>query len=935
MQKIETIDREEAAVKNTKSKTMKIVIGSVFLFLFLILSAVSYNPVQGIRVNQVGYLPGDIKIALLITSTNLSGQPFYLKSGSGTVFSGLVGFDRGAYASNSHLYELDFSNYSTTGTYSLQVGGYTSPSFKIGLGDVLYKPLMDSTMHYFRYQRCGNTAGAEAGYGNCHFDDAVVKGGPMAGQRLDFTGGWHDANNPPKLIVTFGYSLMQLMIAYDRFSATGVFDGMNYPVLTEAKVGLDWVYKMWDPVHNVLYAQVGEENAYSGTRMAFALDLQPGSGANIAGKSAAALAMGAYLWKDSDPVLSNKWRTAAEQIYVYGKTRQKSWIDPWNFYPETGDPSKGWKDDMALAAVELYRCTNNLSYFNDALNNYLSLAVSESPSGSVGWWDSTAMANYEMARVYPAYLPTAVGYFQNVLSNYANEKYFNTAITTAIWGTVEELSCKAITALWYQDISGDASYQYMANMQRDYIFGRNPWGYSFVDSAGTNYMQNIYTGGRRIGWWGEGPSSVSTLNAANFSVSLGSFDTQDWWYSDVATNYVVNEHTITANSSGLQLLAWYSLGNTTSYAIAASAGSNGSISPSGSISVVQGANQLFSITPSSGFMVSSVLVDGADQGAITSYTFTNVQAAHAISATFAAKPTYTITASAGANGSISPSGNISVAQGSAQAFAISANTGYMVSSVLVDGANQGAIASYNFSNVQANHTIAAAFVAKPTYAIAASAGANGNISPSGSITVAQGSSQAFAISANTGYVVISVSVDGVNKGAITSYTFSNVLANHSISAVFAAKPQYAITASSGMNGTISPSGSVSITQGASQTYTIIPNTGYSISSVTVDGASKGAIATYTFMNVQANHTIGATFKSTTSFTITATAGSNGSISPSGTVKVTQGASQTFSIQANRGHSVRFVLVDNVSKGFITTYTFANVQSNHTISATFR
>ncbi|MCX5883813.1 MAG: hypothetical protein NTU74_19070, partial [Deltaproteobacteria bacterium] len=73
-----------------------------------------------------------------------------------------------------------------------------------------------------------------------------------------------------------------------------------------------------------------------------------------------------------------------------------------------------------------------------------------------------------------------------------------------------------------------------------------------------------------------------------------------------------------------------------------------------------------------------------------------------------------------------------------------------------------------------------------TYSISASAGANGAISPSGSVSVSQGASRAFTITANTGYKVQSVLVDGTSVGAVTSYSFSNVTANHTISATFAA-----------------------------------------------------------------------------------------------------------------------------------------------------
>jgi len=76
----------------------------------------------------------------------------------------------------------------------------------------------------------------------------------------------------------------------------------------------------------------------------------------------------------------------------------------------------------------------------------------------------------------------------------------------------------------------------------------------------------------------------------------------------------------------------------------------------------------------------------------------------------AAQPmTHTISASAGANGSISPSSNISVIKGANQTFAITPNSGYSIRDVKVDGTSVGAASSYAFSNVTENHTIHAEF----------------------------------------------------------------------------------------------------------------------------------------------------------------------------------------------------------------------------------
>ena len=146
-----------------------------------------------------------------------------------------------------------------------------------------------------------------------------------------------------------------------------------------------------------------------------------------------------------------------------------------------------------------------------------------------------------------------------------------------------------------------------------------------------------------------------------------------------------------------------------------------------------------------------------------------------------------------------------------------------------------------------------------TYKITASCNEGGTISPSGEVTVKKGESQSFTITPNAGYKIKSVTVDGSNQGTITTYTFSNVNAAHTITAEFE-KLTYNISASCGTGGTISPSGTTSVAYGSSKTYTIQPMDGYEIADVTVDGKSVGAVTSYTFSNIAQAHTIKATFR---------------------------------------------------------------------------
>ncbi len=226
---------------------------------------------------------------------------------------------------------------------------------------------------------------------------------------------------------------------------------------------------------------------------------------------------------------------------------------------------------------------------------------------------------------------------------------------------------------------------------------------------------------------------------------------------------------------------FYSGGIQISYTITATAGANGSISPAGSVKVNQGASQTFGITPNSGYLVASVIVDGISQGAISSYVFANLNGDHSISASFKAAPvTYTLsTASSPTNGGTVTGGG-TYSDGAIATLTATPSAGWTFvnwTGDLTGTANPATVAMNTNKNVTAVFT-------QTGFTIAASAGANGSISPAGSVSVAKAGSQTFTIVANAGYVVDVVTVDGVSQGAVASYTFTNVQGNHSITAAF-------------------------------------------------------------------------------------------------------------------------------------------------------
>ena len=300
--------------------------------------------------------------------------------------------------------------------------------------------------------------------------------------------------------------------------------------------------------------------------------------------------------------------------------------------------------------------------------------------------------------------------------------------------------------------------------------------------------------------------------------------------------------------------------------IDASAGAGGSINPNGYVYVNSGGSQTFTITANPNFHIVNVNVDGNPVGAISSYSFTNVQAAHTITASFAIN-TFTIAVTQRANGQISP-GTSNINYGSSQTFAITPNIGYHIASLTVDGSPVAVASSYTFSNVQTAHTISATFAIN-TYTITVTQTANGVIMP-GTSTVNYGDTPSFTITPNTGYHIATITANGASI-TVTSptgqiYQFTAVSVGGSLTATFAINI-FTITVTQTSNGQITP-GTTAVNYEGSQTFTITPNNGYYIASITTDVGSVSVTSpsgqTVSFTNVQATHTITATFTQTTS-----------------------------------------------------------------------
>lgn len=268
----------------------------------------------------------------------------------------------------------------------------------------------------------------------------------------------------------------------------------------------------------------------------------------------------------------------------------------------------------------------------------------------------------------------------------------------------------------------------------------------------------------------------------------------------------------------------------------------------------------------------------------------------------------------------------------------------------------GDSATFYYSGVYSQHTITS------------SAGYGGTISPLGASLVTPGDSLQFTITANAGFIIDDVVVNNNSIGAISSYTFYNISANHTIEAFFVSETSPEIIVSEDTLRFNTPVGTTSATQTLNLVYTSARDTvTFSIPQnapfeISENGLFWGRQLTFPNTNPISLHvrynpaTIGAdtinmsaymTGIDTTieivligestnrTFTLTVTQAANGTITPSGSQTVNWDDQATFHFTPNSGYYTRNIVINGQNYPGDTTYTIQNIRSDYTVSAIFQ
>lgn len=593
--------------------------GSDAFITFVLLASIILSSCAGdrqnaihIRVNQAGYLIGEKKNAVVFSSDRVSELfSIYSEDGKPVIENlkpeKILAESWGTY---DYYYQIDFSKLDMQGDYYISgnSSGLRSGTFPVSTD--VYNGYTDYLLGFMQQQRCGYNPFLNI---DCHKLDGKTMYAPLPDSTfIDVSGGWHDAGDQLKYLITGSYATAHMLKTYLMFrnDFNDSVDSLGKPasngmpdILDEAIWGLQWILKM-HPAPDLLFHQVADDRDHIGWKMpdndrsdygwgensyrpVYFADGKPqglneykseATGvSNIAGRCAASLAMAYQIWKD-DPdkqAFAEQCLMSARTVYELGLKNEgfqqgNSYGAPYRYNEDT------WADDMEWGAAELFRATGEEKYLSLAKNYALQAATKT-------WMPRDTADHY---RFYPfvnighyALHDLVDDEFREILAGYyregiesclqrAAENVYNIGVPF-IWCSNNLLTSLITQIILYEEMTSDFSYHDFMTDQVNWLFGINPWGTSMFTGipAGGEYPEDVHTSiwaltGREVaGGLVDGPVYATIYNSLKgLSLSeedeFAEFQNDYVVYHDDIGDYSTNEPTMDGTAGSVIMMSY-------------------------------------------------------------------------------------------------------------------------------------------------------------------------------------------------------------------------------------------------------------------------------------------------------------------------------------------------------------------------------------------
>lgn len=455
------------------------------------------QPIQ-VKVNQIGYKPDDTK-TVIVTSKDDEKFKIVDAKTEETMFVGAYGelsYDKSA---ESNVKHGDFTEFKTPGTYKV-ISSPSGASYEFSIGDNLYDDVYKDVVLMLYKQRCGTEVtkdiAGDFAHEACHMQEATIYG-DTSGIKVDVSGGWHDAGDYGRYIVSGAKTVQDLFLAYEDYGQTA--DDLGIPesgnktpdLLDEARYELDWMLKMQDAASGGVYHKV---TALVFPETVLAVDetddmvLAPVSYAATA-DFAAVMAKASTIYEEYDADFAKTCLEAAKNAYAFLEANpdMSGYENPKDLVTGAYD-DKILTDERLWASAELLAATGDSKYL-DAVKQIFD---EDKYKTGFGWADVGSYALYDLAKTEGVDADAAktakarlLADADETLSKAEEEGFFTGMGMTYPWGSNMTIANNGMELLAATNLTGDAKYTEYAQKMRDYIFGVNPTGYCYVTGYGS------------------------------------------------------------------------------------------------------------------------------------------------------------------------------------------------------------------------------------------------------------------------------------------------------------------------------------------------------------------------------------------------------------------------------------------------------------------
>jgi len=471
------------------------------------------QPTTDIKVDQVGYLPGAPKLAMVAAAKPASEFTVRNAANHAVVFKGKLTAPALDADSGDNVQIADFSGLKREGKYYIDVPE-AGRSWEFAIGPNVYARAFYLAMRAFYGQRCGTAVdlGPEFPgykYEACHTEGAWHPSSGKTGPRPSIKG-WHDAGDYGRYVVNSGITTGTLLWAYELFAGRIGKVNLNIPesknktpdILDEIRWNLEWMLSMQDPEDGgVWHKQTTPQ--FSGfilphldkvPSVVIGTGSEPYKSTGATANLAAVMAIAARLYKPFDAGFAAECLAAARKAFAWTEKYPNVAFNNPPGVNTGGYGDRNFADERLWAAAELYRTTGEDAYHQYFLSNYEPLRKSIRPVGPQSWnnvgtlglW-TYALGKGKNAAALDAIRKDSIAAADAIVQRAAANGYRITMTPSDyVWGSNGVVANYGVQLLVANALQPNPAYVNTALENLHYLLGRNPFSLSYVTQLGSN-----------------------------------------------------------------------------------------------------------------------------------------------------------------------------------------------------------------------------------------------------------------------------------------------------------------------------------------------------------------------------------------------------------------------------------------------------------------